>query len=183
MQVSSASSSYCYEWCSGLFLRFLFRENSAHQVVSKENMGRFHWSIRGNHNLCVFCNEHLLSFDPYIHNPYFLLVSRLIDYMLLTTVCKYLRPIPMAYMSQEGNKKKISTAMFCLGLYFIVMLHLLQDLSTGWLYCDPGPLFRPDYYPLPSWIAPFVSPFHENQPLLLSWIGLRFETELRYELS
>ncbi|KAG0616981.1 hypothetical protein M758_5G156700 [Ceratodon purpureus] len=26
-----------------------------------------------------------------------------------------------------------------------------KDLSTGWLHCDPGPLFRPMYHPLPSW--------------------------------
>ncbi|XP_022723331.1 phosphatidate cytidylyltransferase 1-like isoform X6 [Durio zibethinus] len=27
-----------------------------------------------------------------------------------------------------------------------------KDLSTGWLQCDPGPLFRPEYYTLPGWI-------------------------------
>lgn len=26
-----------------------------------------------------------------------------------------------------------------------------RDLSTGWLECDPGPLFKPKYYPLPAW--------------------------------
>ncbi|KAL0542955.1 hypothetical protein IC582_018038 [Cucumis melo] len=26
------------------------------------------------------------------------------------------------------------------------------DLSTGWLHCDPGPLFKPDYFTLPGWI-------------------------------
>ncbi|KAL5988021.1 phosphatidate cytidylyltransferase [Asimina triloba] len=27
-----------------------------------------------------------------------------------------------------------------------------KDLSTGWLHCDPGPLFKPEYYPLPGWL-------------------------------
>ncbi|XP_023544426.1 phosphatidate cytidylyltransferase 2-like [Cucurbita pepo subsp. pepo] len=25
------------------------------------------------------------------------------------------------------------------------------DLSTGWLHCDPGPLFKPEYFTLPGW--------------------------------
>ncbi|KAE8673562.1 Phosphatidate cytidylyltransferase 1 [Hibiscus syriacus] len=31
-----------------------------------------------------------------------------------------------------------------------------KDLSTGWLHCDPGPLFKPEYYPLPQWISGWV---------------------------
>ncbi|CAI9088327.1 OLC1v1022632C1 [Oldenlandia corymbosa var. corymbosa] len=27
-----------------------------------------------------------------------------------------------------------------------------EDLSTGWLECDPGPLFKPDYYSLSAWV-------------------------------
>ncbi|KAF7121300.1 hypothetical protein RHSIM_Rhsim13G0146800 [Rhododendron simsii] len=27
-----------------------------------------------------------------------------------------------------------------------------KDLSTGWLHCDPGPLFKPEYFTLPAWI-------------------------------
>ncbi|XP_038882448.1 phosphatidate cytidylyltransferase 1 [Benincasa hispida] len=26
------------------------------------------------------------------------------------------------------------------------------DLSTGWLHCDPGPLFKPEYFTLPEWV-------------------------------
>lgn len=33
----------------------------------------------------------------------------------------------------------------------------LQDLSTGWLQCDPGPLFKPDYYSLHGWVPQWVS--------------------------
>ncbi|CAH2077847.1 unnamed protein product [Thlaspi arvense] len=43
-----------------------------------------------------------------------------------------------------------------------------KDLSTGWLHCDPGPLFRPEYYSLPSWIAPF-SPWKEISILPVQW--------------
>ncbi|XP_064998969.1 phosphatidate cytidylyltransferase 1-like [Musa acuminata AAA Group] len=28
-----------------------------------------------------------------------------------------------------------------------------KDLSTGWLHCDPGPLFKPKSYPLPGWFS------------------------------
>ncbi|THU62755.1 hypothetical protein C4D60_Mb01t08470 [Musa balbisiana] len=28
-----------------------------------------------------------------------------------------------------------------------------KDLSTGWLHCDPGPLFKPKSYPLPGWLT------------------------------
>ncbi|KAL3632709.1 Phosphatidate cytidylyltransferase 3 [Castilleja foliolosa] len=27
-----------------------------------------------------------------------------------------------------------------------------KDLSIGWLNCDPGPIFKPEYYPFPIWI-------------------------------
>ncbi|KAL4198566.1 hypothetical protein AMTRI_Chr03g140800 [Amborella trichopoda] len=27
-----------------------------------------------------------------------------------------------------------------------------KDLSTGWLYCDPGPMFKPKYYSLEGWL-------------------------------
>ncbi|KAH9615460.1 hypothetical protein KSS87_021375 [Heliosperma pusillum] len=28
-----------------------------------------------------------------------------------------------------------------------------KDLSTGWLHCDPGPMFKPEYYDFPGWIS------------------------------
>ncbi|XP_028072722.1 enolase 2-like [Camellia sinensis] len=27
-----------------------------------------------------------------------------------------------------------------------------KDLSTGWLHCDPDPLFKPEYFTLPGWV-------------------------------
>ncbi|XP_023635132.1 phosphatidate cytidylyltransferase 3 isoform X3 [Capsella rubella] len=69
---------------------------------------------------------------------------------------------------RKVTKIKSPLRCFLLGLYFIAMLHLLQDLSTGWLHCDPGPLFRPEYYPLPFWIAPF-SPWKEISILPVQW--------------
>ena len=33
----------------------------------------------------------------------------------------------------------------------------MQDLSTGWLHCDPGPLFKPEYYDLTGWVPRWVS--------------------------
>lgn len=34
---------------------------------------------------------------------------------------------------------------------------LMQDLSTNWLQCDPGPLFKPEYYSLGTWLPNEVS--------------------------
>ncbi|XP_057960722.1 phosphatidate cytidylyltransferase 1 isoform X2 [Malania oleifera] len=31
-----------------------------------------------------------------------------------------------------------------------------KDLSTGWLHCDPGPLFTPEHFPLPKWVAQWI---------------------------
>ena len=38
----------------------------------------------------------------------------------------------------------------------------LQDLSTGWLECDPDPVFEPEYYVLPEWISKWVSEKSSN---------------------
>lgn len=39
-----------------------------------------------------------------------------------------------------------------------------KDLSTGWLNCDPGPLFKPENYTLPEW-TPQWFPWREFQVL------------------
>ncbi|KAK4759712.1 hypothetical protein SAY87_022843 [Trapa incisa] len=48
-----------------------------------------------------------------------------------------------------------------------------KDLSTGWLHCDPGPLFKPDYYSLgiilPEWL-----PSKEISILPVQWHALCF---------
>jgi len=31
-----------------------------------------------------------------------------------------------------------------------------KDLSTGWLYCDPGPMFKPEHYSLGEWVPHWV---------------------------
>ncbi|KAI9123962.1 hypothetical protein K1719_005262 [Acacia pycnantha] len=43
-----------------------------------------------------------------------------------------------------------------------------KDLSTGWLHCDPGPLFKPEPYALPGWIALFL-PWKEISILPVQW--------------
>ena len=32
----------------------------------------------------------------------------------------------------------------------------MQDLSTTWLECDPGPIFKPETFALPSEVAQWV---------------------------
>ncbi|TYI13047.1 hypothetical protein ES332_A08G031500v1 [Gossypium tomentosum] len=47
-----------------------------------------------------------------------------------------------------------------------------KDLSTGWLLCDPGPLFKPEYYPLPGWLSRWVLPWKEVAILPVQWHAL-----------
>lgn len=41
-----------------------------------------------------------------------------------------------------------------------------KDLSTGWLDCDPGSLFKPDYFTVPKWFPSWVSEFPSNLDFL-----------------
>ncbi|XP_042003861.1 phosphatidate cytidylyltransferase 3-like [Salvia splendens] len=50
-----------------------------------------------------------------------------------------------------------------------------KDLSTGWLHCDPGPLFKLEYYPFPNniaellpWKGMWISPVQWHA----LWLGL-----------
>ncbi|XP_054803785.1 phosphatidate cytidylyltransferase 2-like [Prosopis cineraria] len=46
-----------------------------------------------------------------------------------------------------------------------------KDLSTGWLSCDPGPLFKPESYPLPGTIPQWF-PWKEISILPVQWHAL-----------
>ncbi|KAJ8751659.1 hypothetical protein K2173_025818 [Erythroxylum novogranatense] len=46
-----------------------------------------------------------------------------------------------------------------------------KDLSTGWLQCDPGPLFKPEYWTLPSWLPQWF-PWKEISILPVQWHAL-----------
>ncbi|XP_052177157.1 phosphatidate cytidylyltransferase 1-like isoform X2 [Diospyros lotus] len=46
-----------------------------------------------------------------------------------------------------------------------------QDLSTGWLQCDPGPLFKLEYYSLPRWVPQWF-PWTEMSILPVQWHAL-----------
>ncbi|GMN46909.1 hypothetical protein TIFTF001_016080 [Ficus carica] len=46
-----------------------------------------------------------------------------------------------------------------------------KDLSTGWLQCDPGPLFKPEHYKLPGWIPQWF-PRKEASVLPVQWHAL-----------
>ncbi|XP_021912356.1 phosphatidate cytidylyltransferase 3 [Carica papaya] len=46
-----------------------------------------------------------------------------------------------------------------------------KDLSTGWLQCDPGPLFIPEHYSLPGWISQWL-PWKEISVLPVQWHAL-----------
>ncbi|GLT46693.1 hypothetical protein SLA2020_204350 [Shorea laevis] len=43
-----------------------------------------------------------------------------------------------------------------------------KDLSTGWLHCDPGPLFKPEHFTLPGWV-PLWFPQKEISVLPVQW--------------
>ncbi|XP_059624700.1 phosphatidate cytidylyltransferase 1-like [Cornus florida] len=46
-----------------------------------------------------------------------------------------------------------------------------KDLSTGWLHCDPGPLFKPEYFILPGWVPQWF-PWREIPILPVQWHAL-----------
>ncbi|KAE8709114.1 Phosphatidate cytidylyltransferase 1 [Hibiscus syriacus] len=46
-----------------------------------------------------------------------------------------------------------------------------KDLSIGWLQCDPGPLFKPEYYTLPGWIRQLL-PWQGISILPVQWHAL-----------
>ncbi|KAM7498932.1 hypothetical protein LguiA_023346 [Lonicera macranthoides] len=48
-----------------------------------------------------------------------------------------------------------------------------KDLSTGWLQCDPGPLFKPEYFSLPGWVPQWF-PWKEISVLPVQWHALCF---------
>lgn len=46
-----------------------------------------------------------------------------------------------------------------------------KDLSTGWLHCDPGPLFKPESLNLPEWVPQWF-PWKEVSILPVQWHAL-----------
>ncbi|KAK4434074.1 Phosphatidate cytidylyltransferase 1 [Sesamum alatum] len=46
-----------------------------------------------------------------------------------------------------------------------------KDLSTGWLQCDPGPLFKPETFAVPEWFPEWF-PWREISVLPVQWHAL-----------
>lgn len=46
-----------------------------------------------------------------------------------------------------------------------------KDLSSGWLHCDPGPLYKPEYFTLPAWVPQWF-PWKEVSILPVQWHAL-----------
>ncbi|KAK8953099.1 Phosphatidate cytidylyltransferase [Platanthera guangdongensis] len=46
-----------------------------------------------------------------------------------------------------------------------------KDLSTGWLSCDPGPMFKPELYSFPGWVPPWF-PWKEISIMPVQWHAL-----------
>ncbi|KAL5574793.1 hypothetical protein UlMin_016492 [Ulmus minor] len=46
-----------------------------------------------------------------------------------------------------------------------------KDLSTGWLHCDPGPLFKPENFTLAGWVPQWF-PWKEVSILPVQWHAL-----------
>ncbi|KAB5560344.1 hypothetical protein DKX38_005301 [Salix brachista] len=90
------------------------------------------------------------------HGPAHHLISILglsIDSMAVYAACKHHGAFSVANMSKEGK------------------LFRPNDLSTGWLQCDPGPLFKPEYFTLPGWIPQWF-PWKEISILPVQWHAL-----------
>ena len=86
----------------------------------------------------------------------------------LYAACQHSGPFPVADMSKEGNSfDRVNSARFreiCVYYFeqFLKLWKWMQDLSTGWLRCDPDPLFKPEHYPLPGWVPQWVSQLSTN---------------------
>ncbi|KAF8409641.1 hypothetical protein HHK36_005719 [Tetracentron sinense] len=102
---------------------------------------------------------------------------------IINLTCKYHGSFPMANMSKEGNSfdsilssmfEEIRPCNFKLCLYSKTYWEkYMQDLSTGWLYCDSGPLFKPEYFSLRGWFPQWF-PWNEIPVLPVQWhaVGL-----------
>lgn len=73
----------------------------------------------------------------------------------LFAACKYHGSFSVAYMSKKGNSFDGNYAVEILRrIHFVLIYYFdVQDLSTGWLHCDPGPLFKPESFSLPAWVS------------------------------
>ncbi|KAK4478168.1 hypothetical protein RD792_017450 [Penstemon davidsonii] len=58
-----------------------------------------------------------------------------------------------------------------IGASVATMISAFVDLSTGWLHCDPGPLFKPEYFALPEWL-PGWFPWREISIMPVQWHAL-----------
>ncbi|GFY91688.1 cytidinediphosphate diacylglycerol synthase 2 [Actinidia rufa] len=54
-----------------------------------------------------------------------------------------------------------------IGASVTTIISAFVDLSTGWLHCDPGPLFKPEYFTLPGWVPKWFP--REVQVLPVQW--------------
>ncbi|KAJ8431674.1 hypothetical protein Cgig2_007496 [Carnegiea gigantea] len=61
-------------------------------------------------------------------------------------------------------QEKLYNPPFLNEMHIQLISRNLQDLSTGWLRCDPGPLFKPEYYPLPQSVSQL---FHVQEIAIL----------------
>ncbi|KAI6704119.1 hypothetical protein NL676_013255 [Syzygium grande] len=67
-----------------------------------------------------------------------------------------------------------ATLILCLRVLWAVSQWLTcprKDLSTGWLHCDPGPFFRPEYYSI-SGLFPEWFPWKEVAIMPVQWHAL-----------
>ncbi|XP_048235492.1 phosphatidate cytidylyltransferase 1 isoform X2 [Ricinus communis] len=58
-----------------------------------------------------------------------------------------------------------------IGASVATIISAFVDLSTGWLQCDPGPLFTPEHYSLPRWLPDWF-PWKEISILPVQWHAL-----------
>ncbi|RLN22220.1 phosphatidate cytidylyltransferase [Panicum miliaceum] len=58
-----------------------------------------------------------------------------------------------------------------IGASVTTIISAFLDLSTGWLYCDPGPMFKPEHYSLGEWV-PHWFPWKELAIMPVQWHAL-----------
>ncbi|KAK3032450.1 hypothetical protein RJ639_037263 [Escallonia herrerae] len=71
------------------------------------------------------------------------------------------------------RKVTLSECLSMLKEQAVLIYVYVQDLSTSWLQCDPGPLFKPEYYSLHEWVPQWF-PWKEMSILPVQWHALSF---------
>ncbi|XP_042945624.1 phosphatidate cytidylyltransferase 1-like isoform X1 [Carya illinoinensis] len=89
-------------------------------------------------------------------------------------ICGYRALLPSSSAAGRGHRRRSSTVWLQLAKVmgrFPWLTCPRKDLSTGWLHCDPGPLFKPEHFSLLGWVPQWF-PWKKVSILPVQWHAL-----------